>query len=283
MAGLLDFLNTPAGIGLLSGVAGYAANARRSTPLNNIGRGAVAGLTGYANAQDQLRADEENAFQKQFKQAQLDDYKRKAAEAEAQRAWRAGLPDYLRPQTKYIVGDQQFGNQQEAQAAAMPNENTQLMAGAMGSQAAAQPVQEINAVRDPAELQAYLMQPGSPYADKFIEGMIPKPPKWAMGESFNEATGLPEKVIYDENDPTKVMPFGGQKSNIPEEMQLVNGKLEPIPGYLQMRSQIAASGAPQFITYGAPQPVINPATGKAELAQFGNRPGAGPKFTGVAP
>lgn len=50
MAGLLDFVNTPAGIGLLS--AGFAglANANRNTPYNNLGRAGLAGLTGYTAA-----------------------------------------------------------------------------------------------------------------------------------------------------------------------------------------------------------------------------------------
>lgn len=50
MAGLLDFVNSPAGMGLLS--AGFAglANANRNTPYNNLGRAGLAGLTGYTAA-----------------------------------------------------------------------------------------------------------------------------------------------------------------------------------------------------------------------------------------
>lgn len=47
MAGLLDWMQTPQGIGLLSGVASYAANARRGTPVNNIGRGLAGAVEGY--------------------------------------------------------------------------------------------------------------------------------------------------------------------------------------------------------------------------------------------
>ena len=51
MAGLLDFLNTPrwATPGK-SGVATYAATARRGTPINSLGRGFLGGITGYQNA-----------------------------------------------------------------------------------------------------------------------------------------------------------------------------------------------------------------------------------------
>jgi hypothetical protein len=60
--GLLDdfsgFIKTPEGIGLLSAVAGGLATARRGAPLNSLGLAGLAGLTGYANAQ-------ENAMQRQ--------------------------------------------------------------------------------------------------------------------------------------------------------------------------------------------------------------------------
>ena len=50
--GLLDegFLTSPAGIGLLSAVAGGLAGARRGAPINNMGRAGLAGLMGYSNA-----------------------------------------------------------------------------------------------------------------------------------------------------------------------------------------------------------------------------------------
>lgn len=48
--GLLDFIQSPAGMGLLSAGLAYAANANRDTPVNNIGRAGLAGLTGYTAA-----------------------------------------------------------------------------------------------------------------------------------------------------------------------------------------------------------------------------------------
>lgn len=48
--GLLDFMQTPGGQALLSGVASYAANARRGQPVNSIGRGLLGGAMGYQNA-----------------------------------------------------------------------------------------------------------------------------------------------------------------------------------------------------------------------------------------
>lgn len=88
--GLLGFLNTPAGLGLLSGVAGYAANARRGQPINSLGRGGVAGLMGYAGAQDREMQQAEAATVNEYRTAQLDKMRadmeaQKQAQAEAAR------------------------------------------------------------------------------------------------------------------------------------------------------------------------------------------------------
>lgn len=77
MAGLLDFLQTPAGMGLLSGVASYAANARRGAPVNSIGRGLAGGITGYAQANDQIRQDKEKQLADQYRQMQMDEMRQK--------------------------------------------------------------------------------------------------------------------------------------------------------------------------------------------------------------
>lgn len=50
--GLLDFLNTPGGMGLLSAVGAGLAGARRGGPLNAIGAGLLGGVQGYAQAQE---------------------------------------------------------------------------------------------------------------------------------------------------------------------------------------------------------------------------------------
>lgn len=77
--GLLDFVQTPEGQGLLGAIGSYAATARRGTPINNIGRGVLGGVMGYQNAQ-------ENALVDQMKQAQIDQFKKAQAEKVAQQA-----------------------------------------------------------------------------------------------------------------------------------------------------------------------------------------------------
>ena len=77
MAGLLEFLNSPSGMGLLSGVAGGMAGARRGAPINSIGRGLTTGLLGYQQAQDAIKQEQDNALAKQYKQLQMDEMQRK--------------------------------------------------------------------------------------------------------------------------------------------------------------------------------------------------------------
>ena len=69
--GLLNFFQSPGGQGLLSAVAGYAAGARRGTPVNNIGRGLLSGVSGYQGAQqEQLKQQEEQRKLAQQQQLQ---------------------------------------------------------------------------------------------------------------------------------------------------------------------------------------------------------------------
>lgn len=99
MQGLLDFLKTPAGQGLLSGAFGWAAGARRGTPWNNLGRGGLAGLAGYSNAIEGQRADEEAQFTKQYRKLQMDNYRAEMDERkrkqEEDAAKKAGLQNFI--------------------------------------------------------------------------------------------------------------------------------------------------------------------------------------------
>jgi len=91
MAGLLDdftsFIKTPEGQGLLSGVFGYAANAKRGQPINSLGRGGIAGLMGYANAQDRAEKQADAAFQQKYRTMQMGDMQRKIEQQAAQQKW----------------------------------------------------------------------------------------------------------------------------------------------------------------------------------------------------
>ena len=83
MAGLLDFINTPAGMGLLSAAAGYASGARRGSPVNNIGRGLLGGLVGYNQAQEQQTQLAQQAKANELRDMQLAQMRDEMANAAA--------------------------------------------------------------------------------------------------------------------------------------------------------------------------------------------------------
>jgi len=84
--GLLDdfagFIKTPEGQGLLSGVAGWAAGARKGTPWNNVGRGGLAGIMGYGNALEQQLQGQQAAQKSQLTNMQIDQLKKGLATKE---------------------------------------------------------------------------------------------------------------------------------------------------------------------------------------------------------
>lgn len=71
MQGLFDFIKTPEGQGLFGALAGYAANASRTSPVNSIGRGGLAGLLSYGQGLDRQERVAENAQQKQLRDLQM--------------------------------------------------------------------------------------------------------------------------------------------------------------------------------------------------------------------
>lgn len=136
MNGLLDFVKTPEGQGLLSAAFGGLAGARRGQPINSLGRAGLAGLAGYSGAQDRIDQQDQNAVQKQYRDVQMQNLQSQMAQQKQAEQWRAGLPGMLQAKPQEI--DQFTGTTEMKQP-------------------------------DPAQLQSYLMQPGSPFADKILE------------------------------------------------------------------------------------------------------------------
>lgn len=105
--GLLDWAQTPQGIGLLSAAAGAMAGARRGRPWNTAGIGLSTGIGGYQQAIDMQRQDVERKRQEmqqeQTKNALMNAYKagivKRKTETPAQ----------------YNAGGKTFGTMQEAE------------------------------------------------------------------------------------------------------------------------------------------------------------------------
>lgn len=77
--GLLDFLNTPAGMGLLSAVGSGLAGARRGGKWNAVGSGLLGGVQGFAQGQElQNQTERQKAIE--GRQSQMFDWQKSAYE-----------------------------------------------------------------------------------------------------------------------------------------------------------------------------------------------------------
>jgi hypothetical protein len=114
--GLLDdfagFIKTPEGQGLLSGVAGWAAGARKGTPWNNIGRGGLAGMMGYGNALEQQTQAGQAEQAKKLRDMQISEML--AAKAQKDKIQGLAMNSVLSPESQAIG---KFGPTPEGAAA----------------------------------------------------------------------------------------------------------------------------------------------------------------------
>lgn len=192
--GLLDFIGSPEGQGLLSAVAGGMAGARRGTPFNNVGRGLLAGVAGYGNAQDRQAQEQERALMEQDRQQtramrdmQMGQMRTQLEQQQAQQAWRAGLPDVQKQATTAT-----YGAGEEGPTMTPPNPNALL---------------------------EYAMKPGSPFADELLrQKVIPKQP-----EAF---TLSPGQTRFEGGRQVASLPDQAKKTAI-EEMLDAAGITDP--------------------------------------------------------
>lgn len=218
MAGLLDWANSPEGVGLLSMIAGGMTGARRGTPWNNAGRGLASGLMGYQGAQELARNEKKSAVEEQFKALQMGQIQRQMEQQKAQDAWRAGLPGMMQPRPTYSMinaNDKPTGGAEQNQGFGPDITNSPIDLGQYTSQYKAPSAIGVDYSKgiDKQALQSYLLQQGSPFADDLIKNtLIPKAPAWEVGERFNAATGRKEKVMYDKNNPSDIRAFGGTEA-----------------------------------------------------------------------
>lgn len=293
MAGLLDFLSTPGGVGLLSAVAGGMAGARRGTPINNIGRGLVTGVAGYQSAQEQAIRDKENALTKQYRELQMQQLQRQMEQQKSQHAWKAGLPSVMKPS----ISEQ--GTQLNEQDAAFGDEGTQatIEAGQYAPNAQLRVTPQV----DQQAVQDYLMQPDSPFADELIkQQIVPEKPqlvtvygedgkpmqKWLRpGESTGVDVGMgkPEGESYKERT---VSPDG--RTYVKQYSQDGGKTWQQIEGTrpYDIRSASGSSNINQTLNnYGEPKPYWNANEGRYEFYQFNKagEPRVAPLPKGVQP
>lgn len=114
----------------------------------------------------------------------------------------------------------------------------------------------------PEDQRPYAMMDPKGFASAQMKRLNPDPITLSEGQRFiDPKTGA---VIAD----------GGRKA--PEGMQYVDGRLQPIPGYVEMRSRIAAAGREAPVSWGT---WTDPTTGRtyqrSSRGQLAEMPGAG--------
>lgn len=100
MAGLLDFINSPEGQGLLGAGFGALASAGRGGLLNTVGAGGLAGLNAYTGAQDRITQGKRQAMHDEMFGMQLDalrraEQDRKDTDALAQQFYRSPVQNVM--------------------------------------------------------------------------------------------------------------------------------------------------------------------------------------------
>jgi hypothetical protein len=120
----------------LSGLFGWAANARKGTPWTNVGRGGLAGVIGYSNALDRVQQADESAQTKRIRDMQVEQMLAAQRKQQGQEDWRRNLPAMLNKQTM------------------IPND-----AGP-------------TAGPDTEAINQFLLAPNSPFADKLLERQL---------------------------------------------------------------------------------------------------------------
>ena len=89
--GLLDFISTPEGQGLLSAAFGGLAGARRGQPLNSLGRAGLAGLQGYGGALHRQDQAGQLAQAKELRDMQMAQMRQAQEQQAQQNTWFEGM------------------------------------------------------------------------------------------------------------------------------------------------------------------------------------------------
>ena len=180
MGGLLDFLSTPAGQGLLGAAFSGMAGARRGAPVNTLGAAGVGGLLAYNQAQknelDRAREDTANQLVAlQLKQAQQ--------QADDQQAVRDLAPQFVRTPTQISL----------ARGASMGDQPA-----GMGQDGGFSPIAK-NVGPTPGNLPANPSAPSQFDQNGFINALMAKNPMLAMQMRATMAKEVPIDKLKAEN------------------------------------------------------------------------------------
>lgn len=244
MAGILEWIGTPEGQGLLSAAFGGLAGAQRGTPWNNAGRAGMAGIMGYGNAIEQQKdAARQKLVDMQVQQGQMG-LARSKREGEFYDNWNPAK--YLTPaQPPPLPAGLQVPG---AGLSVLPDYSRQF--------APDTPLKDWYQPADiPAKpggfdrqaMMADLLGSGVPELQRLaMTHLMPKdlkPELVEIADPANPGRTVKRWVTPGESSGVYV---GGTPEKTPEGMRYdQSGQLVPIPGYLAMKKEIAGAGAPK--------------------------------------
>ena len=260
MAGLLDFIGTPEGQGLLSAAFGGLAGARQGTPFNNIGRAGVSGLVGYNQALDQ--------------NGELD-----------QRKQRQQLFDMQLAQMRQQQVDAQLARDNEATfRASITSPQQSMLDGALGD---GQGPTMANAARlapvDPYKQQLYIaMRSGQIKPMEYLNAITKDDAPVKLGEG--------ETLFSGKASGFKPLAKGSPKTTSMSEVGRLTAERDLLPEghpsralYDQAIQKAITPAAGVNVTYGAPVAGVDAVTGNPIFFQPPRNGGAPAIIPGVKP
>jgi hypothetical protein len=283
MAGLLDFLETPAGQGLLAATFAGLAGARRGAPMNTLGAAGLGGLAGYSNALNMNQDRQRQDIQNKMLAMQMQQLERARADEEAQQQafklmTQAGRPTIQGTnQVGGMLADQMAGFEpQEALAHLAGSTPEGIGQGGTGYNMAG-PYQMpklsenwagLTAGPDP---NAMRQLQENPYYQKMaatyqMKQMFAEPDYKVVGNSLVQVGPGGAKSVFDapqEQKQTELARLIAERNALPPGHPAISTYDAAIKKATthQPASQATA------VSYGTPLPVVNTVTGKTEIIQ----------------
>jgi hypothetical protein len=257
--GLLDYIGTPEGQGLLSAAFGGLAGARRGTPFNNIGRAGVSGLVGYNQALDQNGELDQRKQRQQLFEMQLKQMQQQQADAQLARdneaKFRASIASPQQTMLDSAMGDGQGPTMANAAKLAPVDPRNQQLWQAM-STGQIKPMEYLNAItKDDAPVK---LGEGETLFSGKASGFKPLASGSAKRASMSEVGRLTaERDALPEGHPSRAL-------------------------YDRAIQKAITPAAGVNVTYGAPVAGVGP-DGKTIFFQPGRDGGAPVIVPGVAP
>jgi hypothetical protein len=220
MAGLFDWLSTPAGQGLLAAGLGAAANANRS-PAIALGRGGLMGLAGYTAAQQGQLREQEEAQQRQLRGLQIGQLQRQITDADTERDV---LRNFYQGNGLPKTGSTGAGLSPENSAALPPEMQTGVSVGQMPG--FTPPPKTDMYSRYQSLAQEFASRGLSAQAKAALETAEKFRPKFSTTPQVMMVGGKPTNVLVGEDGSVKTLDGFGVKPDI--QLQDLGGAVQAI-------------------------------------------------------